>query len=168
MLLVGSLVAALVLSGGSDKPKPTSAKAARGTTEPGETGPPESKRPTSTPGPDADLSSQVRLLDDLMKASAKGRAAAVRGETDAAIANRSKLLENLQRLRSEAGDARLRAGLGSFTAAIRESLRQNRECADACSATELSKVNRLKQQAVARLNPLLRIYAQTTYRSRDI
>ena len=168
VLLVGSLVAALVLSGGSDEPKPMSAKAARGISEPGETAPPEAKRPSSTAEPEADLRSQVKMLDNLMKASQKGRAAAVKGETDAAIANRSKLLKDLQRLRSEAGDAQLRAGLGSFTAAIRESLRQNRECADACSATELNNVNRLKQQAVVRLNPLLRKYAKTTYRSRDI
>jgi hypothetical protein len=162
VLLVGSVVAALVLSGGSDKPRPAAATAARGTPTP------EAERPASTPAPDADLRSQVRTLDDLMKFSEKGRVAAVSGETKAAIANRSKLLKDLQRLSSAATDTHLRAGLRSFTAAIRESLRQNRECAADCSTSELDTVNRLKEQAMAELNPLLRKYTKTTYRSRDI
>ncbi len=103
-----------------------------------------------------------------MKLSEQGRAAAVKGDTKAAIANRTKLLAGLKRLGAQATDARLKAGLGSFTAAIRESLRQNSECADRCSAAELNKVNRLKRQAVTELNPLLRRYARTSYDARDI
>jgi hypothetical protein len=155
VLLVGSVMAALVLSGGSDKPKPAAARDTPAKT-------------TSTPAADADLSGQVKTLDDLMKASKRGRAAAVKGDTKAAIANRSKLLKDLERLSSAATDARLKAGLRSFTAAIRESLRQNRDCGAKCSTSELETVNRLKEQAVRKLNPLLRKYAKTSYRSRDI
>jgi hypothetical protein len=165
VLIVGSLVAALVLSGGSDTPKPPTAKAARGAPV---SAPPKAKRRASKPAPAADLKRQVQTLDDLMKTSGEGRAAAVKGQTKAAIANRSKLLKDLQSLRTGATDARLKAGLRDFTAAIRESLRQNRECADKCSTAELNKVNRLKQQAVTELNPLLRKYTKTTYRSQDI
>lgn len=161
VLLGGGLAAALVLSGGSNTPtpKPAAAKAARGTPAP---------EKTARPKPDADLSSQVRTLDDLMKISVQGRTAAAKGETKAAIANRSALLKDLQSLRAETKNARLKAGLASFTAAIQESLRQNRECAAKCSTSELNKVNRLKQAAMAELNPLLRKYAKTSYRSRDI
>jgi hypothetical protein len=118
--------------------------------------------------PNADLRNQVQTLDDLMKTSMKGRTAAGRGDTKAAIANRSTLLKDLQSLRSDATNAQLKTGLRSFTAAIRESLRQNRECAAKCSTSELNKVYRLKQAAVTELNPLLRKYAKTSYRSRDI
>jgi hypothetical protein len=147
-----------VLSGGSDTPKPAAANAARETPV----------APTPTPKPVTALRRQVQSVDDLMKASKEGRAAAVKGDIKAAIANRSKLLQDLKRVSSEATDARLKAGLRSFTAAIRESLRQNRECAGGCTTSELNKVNRLKQQALAKLNPLLRKYAQTSYSSRDI
>ena len=103
-----------------------------------------------------------------MRKSQEGRAAAASGDTEAAIANRSDVLKGLQQLRREAEDAKLKAGLGLFVAAIRESLRQNRECADACPASDLDKVNGLKRRTVESLNPLLREYAETSYRGRDI
>ena len=107
-------------------------------------------------------------LDGLMERSREGRAAAAKGDTKAAIANRSALVKDLQALSGQVKDAKLKAGLASFTAAIRESLRQNRECGDACPAADLEKVNDLKRETVEALNPLLRKYAKTTYRSRDI
>ena len=73
-----------------------------------------------------------------------------------------------RRLQAEAKDAKLKAGLSVFVTAIRESLRQNRECADACPASDLEKVNRLKHDTVEALNPLLRKYAKSSYRSGDI
>jgi hypothetical protein len=162
LLLVGGGVAALVLSGG-DKPKPTAAA----TAAPTETAKPDATRPPQKRAK-ADLPKQVQTLDGLMKTSHQGRAAAAKGDTKAAIANRSKLARDLQRLRGQATDKQLKAGLASFAAAIRESLRQNRECGAACPAGDLQKVNRLKQDTVDALNPLLRKYAKTTYRARDI
>ena len=150
-----------MLSGGSDTPKPAAAGTSTAT-------PAASEAPRPTPRPAAGLRRQVLTLDGLMKLSEQGRAAAVKGDTKAAIANRTKLLAGLKRLDAQATDARLKAGLRSFTAAIRESLRQNSECADRCSAGELNKVNRLKRQAVAELNPLLRRFARSSYDSRDI
>ena len=126
------------------------------------------ERHTPPKRPQADLPKQVQTLDGLMKTSQKGRAAAAKGDTKAAIANRSKLVKDVQRLRGEATDKQLKAGLASFAAAIRESLRQNRECGAACSASDLKKVSRLKQDTVDALNPLLRKYAKTTYHARDI
>jgi hypothetical protein len=161
ILLVGGGIAALVLSG--DKPKP----AAAATAAPTQTAKPDATRPPAKRSR-PDLGRQIQTLDSLMKTSEKGRAAASNGDTKAAIANRSKLLADLQRLRRSAADKQLKAGLASFAAAIRESLRQNRECGAACPASDLSKVNRLKQQTVDALNPLLRKYAKTTYRARDI
>jgi hypothetical protein len=157
VLLIGSGVAALLLSRGDDDPKP--AAVVESTAEPEE---------TEAPRTGANLRQQVLTLDDLMKKSKQGRTAAAAGDTEAAIANRSDLLKDLQRLEGEAEDADLKAGLGSFVAAIRESLRQNRECADACSTADLDKVNALKRQTVQTLNPLLRKYAKTSYRGRDI
>jgi hypothetical protein len=80
-LIAGGGVAALVLSGGSDTPKPAAAGAARGTPAPAATAAPTSTRPK----PDAGLERQVRTLDGLMKVSMEGRAAAVKGETKAAM-----------------------------------------------------------------------------------
>ena len=158
VLLIGSGVAALLLSGG-EEPKSAAAEST-----------PASPEPTrEAPEPaDADLRRQVLALDDLMRKSQEGRAAAASGDTEAAIANRSDVLEGLQQLRREAEDAKLKAGLGLFVAAIRESLRQNRECADGCPASDLDKVNGLKRRTVESLNPLLREYAETSYRGRDI
>ncbi len=163
LLLVGGGVAALVLSGG-DKAKPAVAAA---TAAPTETAKPDATRPPPKRAR-ADLPKQVQTLDGLMKTSHQGRTAAAKGDTKAAIANRAKLARDVQRLRGQATDKQLKAGLASFAAAIRESLRQNRECGAACPASDLAKVNRLKQDTVDALNPLLRKYAKTTYRARDI
>jgi hypothetical protein len=160
VLLIGSGVAALLLSG-DDEPEPA---AARSTPEPERTAEP-TREPRRS---DAGLRRQVLALDDLMKFSQEGRTAAAKGDTQAAIANRSDLLKDLERLQDQARDARLKAGLGSFVAAIRESLRQNRECGNTCPAGDLEKVNGLKEETVDALNPLLRRYAKTTYRSREI
>jgi hypothetical protein len=160
VLLAGSLAAALLLSGGEDR-KPESGAAVTASTPPPET-------PSRTPAPKAGLAQQVRTLDDLMKASRAGRNAAVEGDTDAAIANRTGLLKDLRRLSGNASDVKLKAGLRDFTAAIQESLRQNRECGADCPTAALNQVNRLKQRAVEHLNPLLRKYAKTSYRAREI
>jgi hypothetical protein len=157
VLLAGSLAAAVLLSGGDREPE-TGAAVSASTPEP----------PAKTAAPKADLADQVGTLDDLMKASQAGRGAAVKGDTKAAIANRTKLLADLRRLNEKASDARLKAGLRDFTAAIRESLRQNRECGADCPVADLNQVNRLKQRAVTQLNPLLRKYAKTSYRAREI
>ncbi len=160
-LLIGSGVAVLLLSGG-DEPKPAAARSTPAPPEPEETARPKPARS------DADLQRQVLALDRLMERSQEGRAAAAKGDTKAAIANRSALLKDLETLGGEVKDAKLKAGLTSFTAAIRESLRQNRECGDGCPAGDLEKVNDLKRDTVEALNPLLRKYAKTSYRSRDI
>jgi hypothetical protein len=146
VLLLGGGAAALLLSG-RDEPKSAAATSTRS---------------------DADLRRQVLTLDALMKRSRQGRAAAAKGDTKAAVANRSELLKDLRRLRGDVKDAKLKAGLGIFVSAIRESLRQNRECAGACPASDLAKVSRLKRDTVEALNPLLRKYAKSSYRSRDI
>jgi hypothetical protein len=114
------------------------------------------------------LRGQVQRLDGLMRLSAAGRAAAIRGDTVAAIANRTDLLRRLSGLRADVSDARLRGGLDAFHAGIRESLRQNRVCATRCPAADLARVARLKRTALARLNPLLRRYAGTEYRLEQI
>jgi len=162
VLLLGGGAAALLLSGGDDEDPRARAATANptATAEPEET--PRPQRP------DADLRRQVLALDKLMKRSQRGRAAAASGDTGAAIANRSKLLRDLRRLRNRAEDPDLQSGLASFIAAIRESLRQNRECGAACPAGDLEKVNALKRETISELNPLLRKYAKTTYRSREI
>jgi hypothetical protein len=71
----------------------------------------------------------VRSVDDLMKASRKA-APPRQGDVKAAIANRSKLLQDLKRVSSEGHGRAREGGVAGFTAAIRESLRQNRECAE--------------------------------------
>jgi len=159
LLLVGGGIAALVL-GGDDKPKPVAAA----TAAPKDTATPAATKAPKRPG----LGRQVQSLDALMKTSEKGRAAAAKGDTKAAIANRAQLLKDVQGLRAKATDKQLKAGLGSFAAAIRESLRQNRECGAKCSTSDLNKVGRLKQDTVDALNPLLRKYAKTSYSARDI
>lgn len=159
VLLAGSLAAALLLSGGGDR-EPESGAAVAASTPPPKT--------SATPAPTGGLANQVRTLDDLMKASQAGRNAAVEGDTGAAIANRTKLLEDLRGLSKNVSDVKLKAGLRDFTAAIEESLRQNRECGADCPAADLNQVNRLKQRAVEQLNPLLRKYAKTSYRAREI
>jgi hypothetical protein len=142
VLLVGGGVAALLL-GGTDEPGPAGEATAS--------------------SPPADLRGQVLALDALMK-----QLRAARGDSGAAIADRSAVLDELGRLRGQAGDAKLKAGLGSLIAATRESLRQHRTCGDACPAGEDAKLNRLKRRALRTLNPLLRRYATTTYRRRDL
>ncbi len=161
LLLIGSGVAALLLSGGDDDPKRSAAVESTPVA-------PDPQETTAPPSTDADLRQQVLTLDDLMKKSQEGRAAAASGDTEAAIANRADLLKALQRLQRQAEDAKLKAGLGSFVAAIRESLRQNRECGDACPTGDLNKVNTLKRETVQTLNPLLRKYAKTSYHGREI
>ncbi|HEX6026057.1 MAG TPA: hypothetical protein VFZ00_28960 [Solirubrobacter sp.] len=159
VLLIGSGIAALLLRGGDDE-EPRSAAVVESTPGPERTAEPTPEGP--------DLRQQVMTLDDLMKRSQQGRAAAASGDTEAAIANRSALLKDLLKLRGEVEDAKLKAGLASFVAAIRESLRQNRECANACPPSDLDKVNALKRETVKTLNPLLRKYAKTSYQSREI
>ncbi len=162
LLLGGSLVAALILGGGDDPGPEPGAAVAASTPSPAPTASPA--KPARTPA----LAAQVRSLDDLMKASQAGRNAAVEGNTKAAVANRTKLLEDLRRLNKNVSDVKLKAGLRDFTAAIQESLRQNRECGADCPTSDLNKVNRLKQRAVTQLNPLLRKYAKSSYRAREI
>ena len=166
VLLIGGGAAALLLSG-RDEPNRAAALSTPAASEPESTTRPTPTRAAPTRS-NPNLRRQVLALDDLMKQSQAGRAAAAKGDTKTAIANRSDLLKDAQRLRGQARDAKLKAGLGSFVAAIRESLRQNRECADGCPAGDLEKVNGLKRETVGALNPLLRKYAKTTYRARDI
>jgi hypothetical protein len=104
----------------------------------------------------------VGKVDGLMQFSEQGRAAAIAGDTTAARANRTKLLADLQSLQAQVTDAQLKAALASFIAAIRESLRQNRTCGIKCTTSDLARVDALKQQAVAKLNPLLLKYARHT------
>ena len=58
--------------------------------------------------------------------------------------------------------------MASFSAAIRESLRQNRECASKCSTADLQKVGRLKTAALAKVNPLLEAHGGRTYKRAEI
>jgi hypothetical protein len=90
------------------------------------------------------------------------------GDVKAATANRAKLLADLQSLRARATDPQPQPALDSFIAAIRESLRQNRECGAKCSPSDLSRVDSLKQQVLSRLSPLLRRYVGRTYRSQEV
>jgi len=191
VLVGGGIAAALLLGGGSDDP---AAKRAGSTSSDRA----ESGSPATTPEPtvaaatpdapvdavvvpeatvdageqpaagDDALAGQVQALDGLMQRSKEGRAAALDGDFAGAIANRSALLGELQSLRTEATDPELRAALGSFVAAIRESLRQNRDCAAACSAADLRRVGQLKEQALAQLNPLLREHLGTSYDPEEI
>jgi hypothetical protein len=143
-----------VLSGRDDK-APAAKTAARS----------ETATPEATP---AALAAQVETLDSLLKRSARGRAAAVRGDFEAAAAGRSDLLRRLRRLERQTDDAELKAATTSFAAAVRESLRQNRECKDACSERELQRVGRLKETALKKINPLLEAQGLDTYTATDI
>jgi hypothetical protein len=194
VLVGGGIAAALALSGDPSSP---AAKAARAGTPPpsaviGAATPeapvatptaeatvatPTPEVTVATPTPDSDtpapssdsaLTAQVRTLDGLMQLSEQGRAAAVAGDTAAAAASRATLLRQLQSLRADATDARLQAAVDRFIAAIREALRQNRECGSACSAAELARVASLKRDALSKLNPLLREYVGRTYRLEEI
>jgi hypothetical protein len=162
LLAVGGVVLAIMVAGllllflphGTKHPV---RQAARGTAT-----------PVATHAPVAGLASQVRSLDALMRMSERGRAAAVKGDFAAAVANRSSLLRRIDRLRAHAASPVLRSGLVRFAAAVREALRQNRTCKAGCSGADLARVARLKQAALVRLNPLLRRYAGTHYRRRQI
>jgi hypothetical protein len=136
---------------------------------------PTVETPTPTPeptveAPSADelLAAQVRRLDALMQLSIQGRAAAIAGDTAAAVASRETLLRRLERLRGDATDARLQAAVDRFIPAIQESLRQNRECGAECSPAELARVGERKRDALSALNPLLREYVGRTYRREEI
>jgi len=156
LLLGGIAVAAiLILGGGKDKPKPVAAK-------------PTATATAQAPAKPTALKVQVQSLDRLLKFSEQGRAAAVNGDIKAAIANRTKLLADLQALQKQATDAKLKAAVTSFTAAIRESLRQNKTCGEKCPASALNKVGKLKQQTVDEANPLLRRFGSRAYRSTQI
>ncbi len=123
---------------------------------------------TSTAASGAALRAQVQRLNALMRLSEQGRAAAIRGDTRTAAANRSDLLRRLRSLRADVDDPKLQAGVDAFIAAIRESLHQNRTCGSRCSPEKIARVGRLKSAALATLTPLLRTYAGTSYRSEDI
>jgi hypothetical protein len=123
---------------------------------------------TRTPAPGPSLAAQVRSLDSLMRMSERGRAAAVKGNFGAAVANRASLARRIDRLRARTTSPALRAGLARLSAAVDEALNQNRTCKAGCSAADLARVGRLKQAALSRLNPLLRRYAHTSYRREQI
>ncbi len=159
LLIGGGIAAAIILSGGSDQES-----AAKETPQPKV----ETPEAQETPDPAAALKRQVVSLDRLMKRSARGRAAAVEGDFPAAIENREGLLRSLQRLRRQADDGELKAALTSFTAAIREALRQNRDCESACPTKDLERVGKLKQDALDKINPLLEAQELDTYTSADI
>jgi RNA polymerase subunit RPABC4/transcription elongation factor Spt4 len=120
------------------------------------------------PAEEPALAEQVQRLDGLMQMSVQGRAAAISGDAAGAMANRERLLRELQTLRSEAADPELQAAIDGFIPAIRESLRQNRECGSSCSDSELRYVGRLKRDALSELNPLLREYVGRTYTREEI
>jgi hypothetical protein len=155
--------AVVLLTGGSE---PERAEAPR-VEQVAETATPTAK-PKSTPRPTADLDAQVKTLDELVRFSKKGRASAVNGNMKAAIANRTKLLRDIRALDKQADDKQLKAALASFDAAIAESLRQNRECASKCSSADLGKVGKLKQSALAKINPLLEEHGGRTYKRSEI
>jgi flagellar basal body-associated protein FliL len=159
VLLIGGGIAAAIILSGSD-PEP----AAKETPQPKV----ETPQAQETPDAAAALKRQVVSLDRLMKRSARGRAAAVEGDFPAAIDNREGLLRSLQRLRRQADDGELKAALTSFTAAIREALRQNRDCESACPTKDLERVGKLKQDALDKINPLLEAQELDTYTSADI
>ena len=110
----------------------------------------------------------METLDSLIKRSVRGRAAAVKGDFEAAAANRSDLLRRLRRLERQADDAELKAATTSFAAAVRESLRQNRECGRAARRGDLEKVGKLKETALKKINPLLEAQDLDTYKVTEI
>jgi hypothetical protein len=162
-LAIGGIVLAIVLAGLGLALIP------RGDKHPARAAAPVTSTPTPTAtkaaatvaGPS--LAAQVQDVDAMMRMSERGRSAAVKGNFAAAVANRATLARRIARLQQQAKEPGLRAGLASFGAAVREALRQNRTCRADCSAADLARVGRLKQQALTRLNPLLRRYAHTHY-----
>jgi hypothetical protein len=128
-------------------------------------------KPKKTPKPKPAapaLKTQAQQLDRLLQRSKTGRADAVNGDFKAAMANRAKLLKDIQSLQGKATNAQVKAGATAFAAAIRESLRQNRECAAKCSTSEITKVGTLKQTAVDKLNPLLKRFNLGPYTAKEI
>ena len=167
VLLAAIVTTALVLLTGDSKPDPrrrarTDTPVAVETPEPT---PEKTAAPRKTAAP---IEAQVKTLDELVRFSAKGRKAAVNGDMKAAIANRSKLLRDIRALDKQADDKQLKAALASFDAAIAESLRQNRECGSKCADADLSKVGKLKQAALAKINPLLKEHGGRTYKREEI
>jgi len=153
----------VVLTGGSE---PERAAAPVETSAPVET---ETPMATAKPKPKtSDLDAQVKTLDELMRLSRKGRAAAVEGDIKAATANRAQLLKDIKALDGQADDKQLKAALASFSVAIAESLRQNRECGSKCSDADLAKVGKLKQAALAKINPILKAHGTRTYTRAEI
>ena len=164
VLLAAVVTTALVvLTGGSE---PERAAAPVETSAPVET---ETPMATAKPKPKtSDLDAQVKTLDELMRLSRKGRAAAVEGDIKAATANRAQLLKDIKALDGQANDEQLKAALASFSVAIAESLRQNRECGSKCSDADLAKVGKLKQAALAKINPILKAHGTRTYTRAEI
>jgi hypothetical protein len=163
----GLLVFGIAALGGKSKdkvpPEPTQAAAVVAET-------PKAKK-TPKPKPVAAapaLKTQAQEVDRLLKFSQAGRADAVNGDFKAATANRTKLLKDLQSLQGKATDAQLKAGVTAFAAAIRESLRQNRECGSKCSTSDITKVGTLKQTALDKLNPLLKKFGLGPYTTKQI
>jgi hypothetical protein len=163
-IVVGAaLVAGIAVIGSKSKdkvpPEPTQAAAVVK---------PKPKK-TRTPKPTAPaLKTQVEQLDRLLQRSKTGRADAVNGDFKAAIANRAQLVKDLQSLEGKAANAQVKAGATAFAAAIRESLRQNRDCASKCSTSDITKVGTLKQTAVDKLNPLLKRFNLGPYTAKEI
>jgi hypothetical protein len=151
------VVLVLVLGGSKDKPAtPVKKAAATATASP------------AAPAAKDSLKAQVIDFDALLKRSQKGRSAAVHGDFTAAIANRAKLLADLKALDKRATDPQFKAALTSFTAAIRESLRQNRDCQSTCPQSDLLKVQKLKQQTLDKAQPLLDKFGGGKYTTKDI
>jgi hypothetical protein len=114
------------------------------------------------------LKTQAQQLDRLLQRSKTGRADAVNGDFKAAMANRANLLKDIQSLQGKATNAQVKAGATAFAAAIRESLRQNRECAAKCSSSDITRVGTLKRTAVDKLNPLLKRFSLGPYTAKEI
>jgi hypothetical protein len=191
VLVGGGIAAALALTGDPSSPSARAANAGTrsdpaavaaatpeatvATPTPTPTPTPEATVATATPDSDAQapsvdptLATQVRTLDALMQLSEQGRGGGGGGGKREVRREQLKPLRQLQSLRAAATDARLQAAVDPFIAAIREALRQNRECGSACSAADLARVARLKGDALSKLNPLLREYVGRTYRLEEI
>ena len=166
IVIGGALVFGIAVLGGKSKdkvpPEPTQAAAVVTTKSK------PKKTPTPKPAAAPALKTQAQEIDRLLKLSQTGRAAAVKGDFKAATANRAKLLKDLQSLQGKATDAQLKAGVTAFAAAIRESLRQNRECGSKCSTSDITKVGTLKQTALDKLNPLLKRFGLGPYTIKQI
>jgi hypothetical protein len=167
VLLAAIVTTALVVLTGGDEPERAAAPqdppvTVEDTPEPT---PEKTAAPKRTAAP---IEAQVKTLDELVRFSAKGRKSAVNGDMKAAIANRSKLLKDIGALDKQAKDKDLKAALAGFSAAITESLRQNRECASKCSTADLNKVGKLKDAALSKINPLLKEHGGRTYKREQI